>query len=123
MAKHHQTGKTGELLARRWLQERGFDICHCNWRHGYDEIDIIACRNGVLHFVEVKTRSSLRYGFPETAVTLKKLKRWLRAIDAFLTEYPHWNRIQLDICCVQLSRHQQPDVRMIEDISVLLPSC
>ena len=118
MAKHHQTGKSGELIARRWLQERGFDICHCNWRHGYDEIDIIAQRNEVLHFVEVKTRRSLRFGAPEMAVTPEKLKRWLRAIDAYLALHPEWTKIQLDICCVQLFNDRSPEIRIMENISV-----
>lgn len=117
MATHHQTGQTGEMLARRWLQERGFCISHCNWRHGHDEIDIIARRNEVLHFVEVKTRRSMRYGGPETAVTSSKLKSWLRAIDAYLYLNPGTKRIQMDIICVEMSTHRPVNIWMLEDIS------
>lgn len=117
MATHHQTGQTGEMLARRWLQERGFCISHCNWRHGHDEIDIIARRDDVLHFVEVKTRRSMRYGGPETAVTSRKLKSWLRAIDAYIYLNPGRERIQMDIVCVEMKIHSPISIWMLEDIS------
>ena len=56
MALHHQTGKTGEALAAVYLLEKGFRIIHQNWRHSHWEVDIIAQKDHILHFIEVKTR-------------------------------------------------------------------
>ena len=42
MAKHNELGKRGELIARTFLEAKGFEILETNWRHEKDEIDIIA---------------------------------------------------------------------------------
>lgn len=73
MAWHNETGKTGEKLAADWL-EKGFTILEKNWRHKRLEVDIIAEKDNLLHFIEVKSRSSQNYGLPEESVSLKKLK-------------------------------------------------
>ncbi|HTF30986.1 MAG TPA: YraN family protein, partial [Flavitalea sp.] len=63
------TGKKGELLAAKYLLDLGFNILHCNWRYRKAEIDIIASKNSILHFIEVKTRTSLAFGYPEESVS------------------------------------------------------
>ena len=55
--KHKAVGDTGEELAARYLREQGYRIVECNAANKYGEIDIIAKRRGVYHFVEVKTLS------------------------------------------------------------------
>lgn len=74
MAWHNETGKTGEKLAADWLEKKGFTILEKNWRHKRLEVDIIAEKDNLLHFIEVKSRSSQNYGLPEESVSLKKLK-------------------------------------------------
>jgi Holliday junction resolvase-like predicted endonuclease len=56
MASHNQTGRTGEAMAAKHLIEKGFAILHQNWRHSHWEVDIIASKDNILHFVEVKAR-------------------------------------------------------------------
>ena len=58
MAVHNQLGKKGEDMAEAYLLQIGYQVLHRNWRHSHYEIDIIAIKNEVLHFVEVKLRSS-----------------------------------------------------------------
>jgi len=115
MAQHNDTGRRGEELARIYLQDRGFAILHQNWRHGHHEIDIVAVKNRVLHFVEVKTRCSVRYGFPESAVHPKKLRRLLRSADAFLRIYAPDREGQIDVLAIVL-QGQAPDLLLIEDV-------
>ena len=55
MAKHIETGKAGEKLAIHWLKERAYTILEQNWRHSRWEVDIIAEKGTVLHFIEIKT--------------------------------------------------------------------
>lgn len=48
------TGKMGETLAVSYLELTGYQLLERNWRHGRVEIDLIACKAGTLHFIEVK---------------------------------------------------------------------
>ena len=78
-------GKSGEDYACRYLQRRGYKIMARNFRcRRYGEIDIVAQKNGVLYFVEVKTRSSFRYGLPCEAVTAAKQAKIYRCAEYYL---------------------------------------
>ena len=68
------TGRKGEDIAVEYLQNQGFRVLERNWRFGRWEIDIIACHRNMLHFVEVKTRSGLRFGYPEASIGRLKMK-------------------------------------------------
>ena len=54
MAEHNLLGDKGEMLAGRFLLDKGYAVLHYNWRSGHKEIDIIARQRDVLVFVEVK---------------------------------------------------------------------
>ena len=82
MAEHNDTGMQGEALARRHLEEQGFAIMETNWRRGKYEVDIIAYKEGLIVFAEVKTRNSTDYGNPEEFVDRKKQKAYIRLADA-----------------------------------------
>ncbi len=78
-------GRYGERVAMRRLMDDGYEILECNWRCADGEIDIIATRDEVISFIEVKTRSSDRFGEPAEAVGLQKQRKirelatiWLR---------------------------------------------
>jgi putative endonuclease len=81
-------GAEGEARAARFLARRGYRIVDRNVRAGGVEVDLIARRGGVVVFVEVKTRRSLRHGPPELAVDGAKQRRLIRAATAWLTENP-----------------------------------
>ena len=115
MANHNLTGKKGEALALEFLQGKAFVLLHTNWRYSHYEIDIIAERDEVLHFVEVKTRRTLRYGYPEESVTDKKMEHLMRAAEAFLQSNPHWERVQYDILSIYLNGNEAPEYFFIED--------
>lgn len=84
MAFHNQLGEEGEKIAVNYLKSRGYLIYHTNWRMGHLEVDIIAEDHGELVFVEVKTRSSDKYGDPEYAVEYKKEKDIIRIASVYL---------------------------------------
>ena len=83
MAKHNQTGKTGEELAAEYLIARGYIIRDINWKNGKLELDIVAYKDRTLIVVEVKTRSSDLFGHPEDAVNTRKIRHIIDATDAF----------------------------------------
>ncbi len=78
-------GDRGEAAAAEYLRGEGYEILHRNFRFGRSEIDLIVRKGGTLVFVEVKTRSSDRYGEPEEAVNREKIRRIRRVASAYLS--------------------------------------
>lgn len=116
MAAHNQTGFSGESLALGYFIEKGYEILFQNWRYKHWEVDIIASRDGMLHFIEVKTRTSNKYGNPEDKVDTKKIRNLINASAEFLFQNPQWQRIQFDVLAVTLNEMAQVDYFLIEDV-------
>jgi putative endonuclease len=116
LAKHHLLGKAGEALAAIWLQQKGYLLLHQNWRHGHCEVDLVVHLDGVLHFIEVKTRSSSLFGQPEESVTKKKMLTLLKASEAFQEAYPQWKRVQFDVLSITIGPNNIPVYFFIEDV-------
>jgi len=74
-----ETGISGEKKAVGFLRNQGYKILETNFRTKFGEIDIIAIDQGVLVYIEVKTRSSDQFGLPEEAVGYRKLQHLLKA--------------------------------------------
>jgi putative endonuclease len=100
MAEHTDLGKKGEELAALYLVKHGFRILEKNWRFPPFEVDLIAIKEGLLHFVEVKYRSGSRHGPPEDAVNRKKINYLLKAIDQYLFLHPSYTNFRLDILSI-----------------------
>lgn len=77
-------GKEGEDIAAKFLVENGFEILERNYHYGHGEIDIVAKDNGVLVFVEVKTRKNLEFGEPEYAITKRKIQQVKKMAELYL---------------------------------------
>ncbi|MFT3704862.1 MAG: YraN family protein [Agriterribacter sp.] len=116
MARHNNTGKLGETLASAYLQKNGYTILYTNWRYSHYEIDIIASLHDVLHFVEVKTRRSQKFGNPEESITIRKMEYLIDAADAFLYEHAQWKRVQFDVLSLMLIKGKDPEYFFIEDV-------
>ena len=93
MAKHNILGNSGEDSACEYLKRKGYGIIERNWRIGHKEIDLIARDGDELVIVEVKTRSGLRFGNPQDAVTDRKIMKIVSAAHA----YVRYKRIDLPI--------------------------
>jgi putative endonuclease len=113
---HHYTGKLGEALAADYLRDKGYTILHCNWRFARYETDIIAVKEDRLHFVEVKTRRSITFGFPEESVSPRKMKHMMRCAAAFQGQYPGYRRIQYDVLSILLQADGEAEYLFIEDV-------
>jgi putative endonuclease len=115
VAKHTDTGKKGESLAACWLIVQGYQILFKNWREGRGEIDIIARKKNVLHFIEVKTSSSREYGFPEERMNRRKWKAIRRSSEKFLSGWPDNILVQFDIVSIQING-AGIDYHLMEDV-------
>ena len=92
MATHNELGKKGEEMALAFLLKLGYKILATNWSEKKFEVDIIAEDKNELVFVEVKTRSTMAYGNPEEAVTIKKQEHLINGADFYIQE----NEIDLE---------------------------
>jgi len=137
-------GQIGENCAATYLERHGYKVIDRNYRKKYGEIDIVATKQGILHFVEVKSVTSettqdslLGPGRRLSCVVREdddyeaeenvhpwKLKRLRRVIEAYLLskypndedEEPDW---QLDLVTVQVDREAHlGHVRILEDIDI-----
>jgi putative endonuclease len=114
MAKHIAIGKKGEALAVAFFKQKGYTILETNWRHSHYELDIIASYAGVLHIIEVKTRTSTKFGHPDESVTPQKFNKILEAAEAYLFLHTHWKRVQYDVLSILLHK-EEPEYFLIED--------
>jgi putative endonuclease len=113
LSKNKEIGRKGEALAVEYLINKGFIILERNYRYGRLEIDIIGQIENTIVFVEVKTRRSKRYGYPEEAVDDKKTDHILSCADHFIYQN-QWNGdIRFDIISVILT--PQVLIEHIED--------
>ena len=117
MAKHNETGLKGEQIAENFLLKKGYNILHKNHRFEKKEIDIIAQKDDILVFAEVKTRKSFYYGFPEEYVNLKKQDFMKQAALAFTTENPQYGQIRFDVISIQFDKDRVKDIVHFEDAS------
>lgn len=80
-------GAAGEVLAARFLRQKGYTILSSNYRCRQGEIDIIAAKDGYIVFTEVKTRRSSTLYAPREAVTVAKQRRILQTASIYLATH------------------------------------
>jgi putative endonuclease len=117
-APHLQSGRWGEQQAARFLRKNKFRVIGRRLRVGrHDELDIVAEHDGVLVFVEVKTRKNENYGRPFSAVNREKRKRLSRAAVGFLQKKklkPAYIRFDV-IEVVGVPGGDKPEIRHIQN--------
>ncbi|MBU2566431.1 YraN family protein, partial [Patescibacteria group bacterium] len=90
-------------------------IIERNWRCKLGEIDLIIKKDLELRFIEVKTRSSSNFGYPEQALTETKKRHFFNAIEYFLSKNKiHDNQAHADILAIIIN-HQEFDIRWLPD--------
>ncbi len=125
-------GRIGEDIAVKYLENKGFEIVEQNYRKKYGEIDIIAQKGRILHFIEVKSVSCENlsdFGVnvsrvtdqhrPEDNIHYKKLKRLSNTLQVYLFEkfpkdQPEWS---FDVITVRLSiETRKARVKFLENL-------
>lgn len=86
MAKHNDKGQTAEDAVAEYLRQEGHKILDRNWKTKWCEVDIIAKKDGVVHFVEVKYRGSTGQGGGFEYITPKKLKQMAFATQIWVSQ-------------------------------------
>jgi putative endonuclease len=112
-----KTGQLGENLAATYLEQKGYTIRQRNYRYRRSEIDLIAMHDSFLVFVEVKTRTSVAFGEPETFVDDRKLEKLMEGAEEYVLENNWHGHIRFDIVSVYL-RDGVPEITHLEDIAL-----
>ncbi len=103
MAQHNDTGKLGENLAQRYLIQQGYAILETNHRKGKHEVDIIAYKEGLIVFAEVKTRSNTDYGDPQEFVDRQKQRAYIRMANNYVLQHNRDEEVRFDIIAVTIN--------------------
>ena len=102
MSKNKEIGRKGESIAADYLINSGYALLEKNYKFRRYEIDIIAKIESTLVFIEVKTRQSYNYGYPEEAVDSRKIDNILDCADHYIYQ-TQWNgNIRFDIISILL---------------------
>jgi len=110
MSRHFQRiGQWGESVAADYLEKLGYIVISRNERTPYGEIDIVAEKEGLTIFVEVKTRTTKTFGPPEMAVTRRKQEHMMATAEYYAqkNEIDHW---QIDVVAVERNNDSVPDI-------------
>ncbi len=108
-------GDRGELLAAEFMSRHGYEIVERNFRYNRAEIDLIARKDDVIVFCEVKTRKSNTYGTGEEAVDGRKQQQIRKAADGYVTAREIENiEFRFDVIVVDL-REKTTSIRHIMD--------
>ena len=97
--------KKGEDMATAYLKKKGYQIVERNFRRGYGEIDIIAVKDNTLVFIEVKTRTSNKFGSPLEAITPWKLASLTKTAQFYKVLHPHFpDSMRIDAIAIYINQ-------------------
>ena len=126
MAEHNEIGKIGENITKQFLMKQGFLILEQNYRIRQGELDIIAEKDKVFHFVEVKSVKVRDCNHldtlvisPEDNLTFQKWSKVLIAVESYLRHknVPHETRYQIDLACVYIDTEKREGrVKLLQNI-------
>jgi putative endonuclease len=107
-------GKTGEDLACRELERRGYEILARRYRRRGGELDVIARDGDTLVFVEVKTRAGLAFGHAAEAVSVVKRRRIVRLAQEYIVCHRLTGPCRFDVVAIDFHR-ERPSVSVYQD--------
>ncbi len=114
MAIQQERGNKGEKIAEEYLLKKRYSILAKNYRAGKSEIDLICKIESMLVFVEVKTRSSTKFGQPEEFVNQAKAAKIMEGAEAYMIENNWEGAIRFDIVSVLLQANKS-EITHFED--------
>lgn len=101
--QNKETGNRGETLAAEYLQIKGYTILGRNYHSKWGEVDIIAKDKNIVVFVEVKTKTTDKYGEPWEMVNAWKIEQVKKMGEMWSREYGWEGRVRMDVIGVYLN--------------------
>ena len=109
-------GGVAEDIAVQYLKEQGYSIRGRNFRFMKSEIDIVAYDEPFIVFVEVKSRASTKFGYPESAINRRKLEMMEIGITGYLQEKKIRGPFRLDVISVLF--RPEPEITHFKDVAI-----
>jgi len=100
LGKNKEIGIKGESIALEYLLGKGYTVLEKNYTFRRLEIDLIAKSGDILVFVEVKTRRTKDFGYPDEAVDARKIDHILDCADHYLFQNQWQGDIRFDIISI-----------------------
>ncbi len=118
ISEHINTGKTGEDVAVKLLERKGYKIIERNRKNKRGEIDIIAEYNNEIIFVEVRAKTGDEFGIPEDTINARKIQKLVRNAESYIyyqkEERPH----RIDVIAVTFGKNKEAkEVNHYENIT------
>jgi putative endonuclease len=114
MTTTRQKGSEAEQAACSFLVKEGYEIVDCNWYNNHHEIDIVARKNGIVAFVEVKSLFSDRFREPYQQVNLQKQRSLIMAANAYIRKQNIMEEVRFDIVSI-ITGKGEPKIEHIEN--------
>lgn len=125
VSNSQKIGELGESIVCKYLYNKGFTIIERNYTKPCGEIDIIACKDGITHFIEVKSvsceiRGSISHETegiqPEENMHTNKQKKMAKTILVYLASH-HVLEWQCDLVCLFIDEvHKKAKIRVLDNI-------
>jgi len=115
-SKTQKIGKLGENIVCQHLISKGFLIIDRNFTRKWGEIDVVAKKQGITHFIEVKSVSCESFLRPEDQMTTLKQRKMIRVINSYIAIHDMGNWV-FDVACVYIdSINRKARVKIINDV-------
>ncbi len=109
--QNFEVGKLGEDIARKHLQSKNYKIITSNFKTKFGEIDVIAIKDNVLVFVEVKLKIGDFFGSPEEMINPTKMFQVQNTAESFLQTNPKIAKsvesYRIDAICIVLDQNKE----------------
>lgn len=114
MSYNISRGKEGEYIAGKYLASKGYVILETNYRNKIGEIDLIAFDKDILVFIEVKTRTSTKYGYAFEAVDYRKQKKIINTSLVYI-KYKKYINTQIRYDIIEIYMTKNPKINHLEN--------
>jgi putative endonuclease len=105
--RHNETGKLGEELAKKYLEEKGYKIIEKDFKTKYAEIDLVGIKNNQLVIFEVRTKRGEMFGSPEDTLNNKKLSKLYLGARILAATKKWLGPIGVDAVCLVLKENDE----------------
>lgn len=115
------TARLGENIATEYLKKKRYKVIERNFRKGYGEIDIIAIKDNVLVFIEVKTRTTSLFGGAAEAIDYRKVKSLIKTSQFYVLTHKNLpETLRIDAILIDLNSNKDIlGIEHVENISGL----